>query len=68
MPRRRTSAHLRELGKAYAAELHLRSKLMRSCFLLTRVARDLIARDLEALAYIAEHHPEVFRHKRVRKA
>jgi hypothetical protein len=62
--KRRTSPHTRRLGKEYAAELRLRAELMRSCFMLTTTARALIARDLEALAYIAEKRPECFRHKK----
>lgn len=62
--RRTLSPEAKKLGKKYAAELRLRAELMRSCFMLTRVARDLIARDLEALAYLAEKRPECFRHKK----
>jgi len=61
--KRRTSPETRKLGRAYAAELRLRAELMRSCFMLTRKARELIAGDLEALAYMAEKRPECFRHK-----
>lgn len=64
MGKRRTTTEAKKLGRAYAAELRLRAELMRSCFMLTRVARELIARDLEALAYIADKRPECFRHRK----
>lgn len=61
--RRIVSPEAKKLGREYAAELRLRAQLMRSCFLLSRKARELIARDLEALAYMAEKRPECFRRK-----
>lgn len=62
--KKRTSSDSKQLGQKYAEELRLRAQLMRSCFLLTKVARELIALDLEALAYIAEKRPECFRRKK----
>lgn len=62
--KRRIPAEARRLGKQYAEELRLRAQLMRTPLMLTTIARDQIARDLEELAYIAEKRPECFRHKR----
>jgi hypothetical protein len=59
--KRRTPPETRRLGKKYAEELRLRAQLLRSLFLLTTAARETIARDLEALAYIAEKRPQCFR-------
>lgn len=48
------------LGKAYAGTLRLSQTALRSNLVLTKDARERIADDLEALATLAEDHPEVF--------
>lgn len=48
------------LGRAYAASLHEKASALRSTFFLTAEARLSMAEDLEALAYLASNHPEVF--------
>lgn len=48
------------LGRAYAASLRERSALLRSGLLVSAALRNSIALDLEALADIAETHPDVF--------
>ncbi len=48
------------LGKAYANSLNMKAQSVLSGYVLTLSAREHIARDLRALAYIAEHCPEAF--------
>lgn len=48
------------LGKAYAAALRDKARVLRTPYVLSLEVRTLIAADLEALAAIAETHPEVF--------
>ncbi len=48
-------------GKLYAHELKGRAMLLRSSLLIYPAIREQIARDLDALAKLAELHPEVFR-------
>ncbi len=58
---RRTSSDTNRLGRSYAIALHERAQLLRTDFMLTKKARQLIADDLDALAQIAELHPQCFR-------
>ncbi len=48
-------------GVAYAAALRERSMLLRSSLLLSPQVRQTISEDIDALARIAELHPECFR-------
>lgn len=48
------------IGKAYAEAIRLRAKAVESKLALSAHARLEVIRDLQTLAYFAEHHPEVF--------
>jgi hypothetical protein len=58
---KRTSSDTNRLGRSYAVALRERAQLLRTDLLLTKRARQLIADDLDALAQIAELHPQCFR-------